>query len=488
MDELKTMIRALAISNAASGITVAQLNKDFKNLEGYPIPYSKFGFQSLDGMLRTMTDAIRVNGYGPMAEIHPLNNEKSQHVRQMVKMSKPLKKKPSLRYHSPQTNFRNNFYEDHYSSHLDDYDDNGYNTKSANTNTFYTTAIPNNNVPKQQLQNGHQYDNLHRDVLPKTPVLVEKSVGSACVKPPDLSNQLSYELPKTPIPAAKGVTSPAVKPLDPINQMEKTPDAIINPLAMDYKRTHRMIDETSAKTPIEKINGSVCKPTNNIIMPEGVMTSKERVIANTFPAHVKPNATVQVVITTILNPRHMFVHFKEHIDQLLKLAPHIDKIYNAKLTAYEWLIPENMIEVGLYCAALYHGQWYRAQVMGPVNFQRVLLLYIDYGYLRYVPLTEIRFLTRELASIPRQTARVALKYLKPSYGTWSRECCTQLANLVHRKVFQMHVIDIDAKENLLDVILTNATNGSVDSFVHTRDDSNLNRQLAMRNDIVWSAD
>ncbi|XP_053666053.1 uncharacterized protein LOC128715195 [Anopheles marshallii] len=459
MDELKTMIRALAISNAASGITVTQLNKDFKNLEGYAIPYSKFGFQSLDGMLRTMTDAIRVNGYGPMAEIQPLNNEKSQHVREMVKMSKPIKKKPSARYRSPQTNFRNNFYYDHYSSHLDDYDENGYNDKQANTSARYTNAIPNNNVQKQQQLNVQWYDNLRKD-----------------------------ELPKTPIQAEKSVTSPGVKPPDTNNQREKTPDKIINPLAVDaHKRTNRAIDAVSDKTLIEKMNGSVCKPTN-ITMPEGVMTTKEKIVENALAVYVKPNATVRVVITAILNPRHIFVHFKEHTDTLLNLVPHIDKIYNAKLTAYEWLIPEKMIEVGLYCAAQYHGQWYRAQVMGPVNFQRALLLYIDYGYLRYVPLKEMRFLARELAFIPPQTIRVALKYLKPSNGTWSSECCTHLANLVHRKVFQMHVIDVHVKENLLDVILTNSAHGSIDSFVHTRDDSNLNRQLAMRSDIVWSAD
>uniref|UniRef100_A0A182MTH4 Tudor domain-containing protein n=1 Tax=Anopheles culicifacies TaxID=139723 RepID=A0A182MTH4_9DIPT len=222
-----------------------------------------------------------------------------------------------------------------------------------------------------------------------------------------------------------------------------------------------------------------------LTVPANAMTVKEMVVQDTLPKHVKQNATVQAVVTAILNPRHIFVHLLEHTDRLQKLAPYIHSIYSTKLADYEWLVPESMIQVGLYCAARYHDRWYRAQVMGPVNYQRVLLLYIDYGYLRYVPLKEIRFLTKELASIPRQAIRVALKHVKPSNGTWSRECSEQLANLVHGKVFDMHIADIDAKENILYVILTNSSNGS---DAHHSDNSSLNRQLAMRHDIVWVAD
>lgn len=455
MDELKTMIRALAISNAANGITVAQLSKDFKNLEGCAIPYSSLGFQSLDGMLRSMTDAIRVSGYGPTAVVQPLSNEKSQHVREMVKMSKPLKKKPSLHNRTPYANFGNNFYYDRYSSHIDDSFENGYNDETANSKAFYTKETNNNTLP-QHLHNDKRVirDDIDKEKLPKS----------------------------TEIPAHKRVEiSPDTK-----NQREKTPDETTNPLAEEYKQTNRAISTAIIEQHVKKMNGSL--PMSNVTVPVEAMTIKEKIMEEALTTHMKPKESIQVVVTSVLNPRHIFVHLFKHTEKLLRLAPYIDNLYSAKMTEYHWLIPEGMVEVGLYCAAKYHGRWYRAQVMGPVNYQRALLMYIDYGYLRYVPLKEVRFLTRELAAIPRQAIRVGLKYLKPSNGTWSKECCEQLAHMVHRKTFQMHDIDMDVKENMLNVVLTDSATSSVDSHVHDTDEGNVNRQLALRDDIAWSTD
>uniref|UniRef100_A0A182W7I2 HTH OST-type domain-containing protein n=1 Tax=Anopheles minimus TaxID=112268 RepID=A0A182W7I2_9DIPT len=431
MDELKTLIRALAISNAANGITVAQLNKDFKNLEGYAIPYSKFGFQSLDGMLRTMTDAVRVSGYGLTAVVQPLVNEKTKHVREMVKKSKSDRKKHSLYQRYPQSDYSNNFYNNNYSSHFDDNIDNGDDNEIVYTSAFHTDKT-NNNTPKQHSSNRLGNGELYKVEQPKATSSAYKSVQ------------------KTPVTSILS---------------EKTPDKTTTPLTEYYKKpTNHIPDMANAKPPIFK--------TDKLTVPVEAMTIKEKVVEEALSKHVKQDASIQVVVTAVLNPRHLFVHLLEHTDRLLELAPHVHSFYSAKATEYEWLVPETMVQVGLYCAAKYYDRWYRAQVMGPLNYQRVLLLYIDYGYLRYVPLKEIRFLTRELASIPRQAIRVALKYLKPTNGTWSQECSVQLANLVHRKVFEMHVVDVDVKENMLDVVLTGSSNSSVHSFVHHRDNSN----------------
>uniref|UniRef100_A0A182SBG8 Tudor domain-containing protein n=1 Tax=Anopheles maculatus TaxID=74869 RepID=A0A182SBG8_9DIPT len=232
------------------------------------------------------------------------------------------------------------------------------------------------------------------------------------------------------------------------------------------------------------MNGSIDSSLTELTVPEDAITRKVKIV-NALPVHLKPMATAKVVVTSVLNPNHMYIHLLEHTDKLTWLAPHIDGIYSTKATGYEWLIPDAMVQVGMYCAAKYQNRWYRAQVMGPVNFQRVLLSYIDYGYLRYVPLADIRFLTKELASIPCQAVRVALNRVNASEGTWSKECCEQLARMVHRKVFDMSVVSVDVMENILNVILTDSTNCStVQTVPH---ESSLNGQLATRSDVVWSA-
>ncbi|XP_050079166.1 RING finger protein 17-like [Anopheles maculipalpis] len=416
MDELKTIIRALAISNAASGITVSQLDADFKALEGYAIPYASYGFQSLDGMLRTMTDAIQVKGYGLTAVVEPLSNKKSQHVQEMVKRNKPGKKKPfaNNRSHGYQRNYRNNAYSHPYYLDLDD----GHDDDDYDDNEFDEEIKPTSQLSFDEAYNERQ--NKREEILAKLDKLKRISVR----------------------PSNGGLVVP-----------------------------------DSTKTTVETINCSNDPTTNELTIPEDAMPRSQKIV-DTLPGQLlQPKASARVVVTSLLNPKHLYIHLAENTDKLTHLAPLIDRIYSTKATGYEWLIPDTMVQVGMYCAAKYHNRWYRAQVKGPVNYLRVLLSYIDYGYLRYVPLADVRFLAKELASLPCQAVRIALTSGNLSGENWSKETCEQLANMVHRKVLNMEVVSVDLNENVLDVILTDpssCSNGHTDS-----DKSSLNRQLAM---------
>uniref|UniRef100_A0A182UJ84 HTH OST-type domain-containing protein n=1 Tax=Anopheles melas TaxID=34690 RepID=A0A182UJ84_9DIPT len=93
MKELKAILRSLVISNAERGMSESQLDRDFKSLEGRNIPYREHGFQSLDAMLRTMTDVVKVMGIGTGATVYPVTSEKTQHILEMVEKSKKNKKK-----------------------------------------------------------------------------------------------------------------------------------------------------------------------------------------------------------------------------------------------------------------------------------------------------------------------------------------------------------------------------------------------------------
>uniref|UniRef100_A0A182PCZ9 HTH OST-type domain-containing protein n=1 Tax=Anopheles epiroticus TaxID=199890 RepID=A0A182PCZ9_9DIPT len=96
MKELKAILRSLVISNAERGMSASQLNNDFKKLEGCNIPFGENGFQSLDAMLRTLTDVVKVCGSGAGATVYPVTTEKNQHILEMVKKSKNNKKKKTV--------------------------------------------------------------------------------------------------------------------------------------------------------------------------------------------------------------------------------------------------------------------------------------------------------------------------------------------------------------------------------------------------------
>ncbi|XP_058170103.1 uncharacterized protein LOC131285267 [Anopheles ziemanni] len=89
IDELKNRIRALLISQAGGAMSVTQLNKHFKLLNGEEVPYRRFGFQQLDEMLRSMPDIVQLNGHGPSACVLPAN------VQQILPVGKSRRKQNS---------------------------------------------------------------------------------------------------------------------------------------------------------------------------------------------------------------------------------------------------------------------------------------------------------------------------------------------------------------------------------------------------------
>lgn len=60
MEEIKQIIRSIAISGASAGIPVKGLVQDFKKMEGFDLPYHRMGFNTPDDFLRSLPDAVMV--------------------------------------------------------------------------------------------------------------------------------------------------------------------------------------------------------------------------------------------------------------------------------------------------------------------------------------------------------------------------------------------------------------------------------------------
>uniref|UniRef100_A0A0K8UTG5 Tudor domain-containing protein 5 n=2 Tax=Bactrocera latifrons TaxID=174628 RepID=A0A0K8UTG5_BACLA len=93
LQEVKAIIKSLVIS-CPKAITIDELNRDYRNIEGQRIPHHKLGFQTLESFLRSIPDTVNVYGNGPSASVGIVLNEKSAHIHKMVSEQKKTRIKP----------------------------------------------------------------------------------------------------------------------------------------------------------------------------------------------------------------------------------------------------------------------------------------------------------------------------------------------------------------------------------------------------------
>ncbi|XP_053673548.1 uncharacterized protein LOC128723808 [Anopheles nili] len=432
MDDLKKIIRSLAISNVTSVYTVAQLDKDFRNLEGYSIPFQRCGFRTLDSMLHIMSDALRVSGYGPNATIQPIVTSKNVHISELVKKSKKS-------------------------------------TNRRRINTFSNGYSYPSNLPNDYSKSDRKFDSA---VFAKRNDFVLSDFSD------DFDDD--FDEPYSPIiqPVQNKILPAGAEPHQIDNHARKDYNSgETSKTTSNFYATINTCDESNSPSrrshEASIFNSELQKEP---ILPADAMALNENVCETPLFAHLKPGANVKAMVTAVLDPSKMYVHLVEHTDKLLRLAPYIDSFYNTTAGEKEWMMSETMAQAGLYCVAKYHNRWHRALIKSVVDNNRVLLLYIDYGYMRYVSLSEIRYLTRELSSIPYQTIQIALPYLNPVNGIWSNDCKQFVAKSVYQKVLQMDIISVRKEGNVLNVILTESPK--------SHNDLSLNKLLALRDDVV----
>ncbi|CAH1106187.1 unnamed protein product [Psylliodes chrysocephalus] len=87
MEAQKKILRGL-VTATPTAITVQQLAIEYRNTIGEPIPYQKFGYNSLEHFFRSIPDTIQIQGYGPFALVNPVVSNKSSHVMALVSKQK----------------------------------------------------------------------------------------------------------------------------------------------------------------------------------------------------------------------------------------------------------------------------------------------------------------------------------------------------------------------------------------------------------------
>lgn len=110
MDEIKKMIRSIAISRPGKVLTVKNLANDFKDMEGFEIPYKQMGFRSIDQFLHSLTDVVKVIGYGPTAQVEPIVIDSNKHIHKLVQGGKHNVKKNRFKNSNSTYNYSANTY------------------------------------------------------------------------------------------------------------------------------------------------------------------------------------------------------------------------------------------------------------------------------------------------------------------------------------------------------------------------------------------
>lgn len=60
LNYVKMIVRSV-LTSTPGNVTIAQLIKDYENLEGTFLPYSQLGFKSVYGLLKAMNDIFTVS-------------------------------------------------------------------------------------------------------------------------------------------------------------------------------------------------------------------------------------------------------------------------------------------------------------------------------------------------------------------------------------------------------------------------------------------
>lgn len=107
MDELRKTIKSIAIpmsGGACGGATFRNVERDFEELEGTPIPWAKYGFPNLRAFLTSnyFKDLFFIGHNKDGLEVlNPKVDDKTAHIQQMVKeQMKPKKKGPTRKPNS----------------------------------------------------------------------------------------------------------------------------------------------------------------------------------------------------------------------------------------------------------------------------------------------------------------------------------------------------------------------------------------------------
>ncbi|XP_044258260.1 tudor domain-containing protein 5-like isoform X2 [Tribolium madens] len=128
----------------------------------------------------------------------------------------------------------------------------------------------------------------------------------------------------------------------------------------------------------------------------------------------------------------------------------------------KYFIPEKLLEVDLFCVALYANLYHRCVIVDllPRSPGFIRVFFIDYGTVENISSREIWFLPKQFSKVPSQAIRARLSGIYPPYenSTWSEQAIIAFQKLVTNRIIVGEVTKIDETQHVLELYMADITN------------------------------
>ncbi|XP_055643324.1 tudor domain-containing protein 5-like [Toxorhynchites rutilus septentrionalis] len=495
LEEIKQIIRSIAISGTSNYLSTQELARDFKKMEGFELPYRRLGFLSVDQFLHTLTDTVKVKGYGSSALVEPVVTQSNQHIRTLVQNSKKQKTRPKQRYNNSSYGNNNNRMNKGYSSYCTNHHGNQNSNaprKIQNEEYCYLETVDHGNesdssdsMPKFNMTEDKKLEQVARPLQNQINGYCNNSYsvnGEYSSYDANRNNPLNSDAPKKvqngeynilEITTSDGNEAEHATSMPKFNITGAKKKEQVANSAQEQKNYPQRTRHNDAIP-----NDVALLLINSLEIPKEAMILGDKVDDATFPETIAPKQSMKIFVTEVHNPNRLWFHIGENTEKIDDLMNEIEVFYT-QLHKEEWRIKAANAVVGLFCAAKYNGLWHRAKIVEAYLQTKVKVFYIDYGTVSEVELKDIKFLAKCFAQLPAQAMRASLAYVKPAAHRWTRNASLSLLALVYEKLLYAYIVDVDRKDNVIDVVLID-TSGTQDIIV--------NQQLFVKGHATWEDD
>ncbi|XP_052898885.1 uncharacterized protein LOC128305466 [Anopheles moucheti] len=84
---LKPLIRSMVMSHRNKTVCIQELQRDFQDIEGFPIPYAQLGFENVFALLYAMPDIVKVSNNNGRTVVTHVSTPATEHVEQLIQRS-----------------------------------------------------------------------------------------------------------------------------------------------------------------------------------------------------------------------------------------------------------------------------------------------------------------------------------------------------------------------------------------------------------------
>ncbi|XP_049287980.1 uncharacterized protein LOC125766239 [Anopheles funestus] len=410
LKQLKPLIRSMVLSHRNKTVSIQELERDFKDIEGFPIPYTMLGYASVFDLLHAMPDIVRMNTENGIPVVTYVSSPATEHVEHLIQRNANRRRGNGGR--NMQAKYPPNEYH------------------------FRTKVLKS---PRHGLN-----FNTKMKVLPPRFSNAGKATFATVTKN-ETTTKHNEEKIRSP-PRRQPTTEDSSG-----NLVETCEHSDGN--AMSWKPYCDMWDSV-----------------NMIDLPPNVMTLSHTIPKVDVSHYFAEKADTIVRVLHVLNPNRIWLRSVLQDQTMEQLHTEIQDCYQL-IQRNEWCLEANKVQYGLYCAAQIDHIWHRVKIVGPLMGNHVKIFFIDMGLIELVDYKCMKLLFNAFSVIPAQAIRASLACLIPRDNAWTRAESESLSAMITpgKQVLTAYTLNVNHKLGILDIVLkdVNMNRTSINEYFAT---------------------